>query len=124
MAPIILTHHHRPAPPPASFPAFPCLCSAYGFLSDVVASSESYRFLGPFRYDLVGAAKLLARCGGRCSAIAMAASIGRHTAAVVPPCLLVCLRPISLACSLLFLHAAVLAILPESGGWKAKWGGL
>jgi hypothetical protein len=55
-------------------PALPCfspalptpplpllLPAAYGFLGDVTSAAERYRWLGPLRYDLVGAVKLLAR---------------------------------------------------------------
>lgn len=43
-------------PPPCRPPA------AYGFLADVTAAAEQLRCLGPARYDVVGAAKLLAWC--------------------------------------------------------------
>jgi hypothetical protein len=36
------------------------LFAAYGYLADVTSTAEQYRWLGPLRYDLVGAAKLLA----------------------------------------------------------------
>ncbi len=39
---------------------FASCIAAYGFMGDVMAGSEAYRWLGPVRYDLVGAAKLLA----------------------------------------------------------------
>lgn len=45
-------------PPPASI-----ICA--GFMGDVMAASEGYRWLGPVRYDLVGAAKLLANSAYR-----------------------------------------------------------
>ncbi|KAI7840194.1 hypothetical protein COHA_005976 [Chlorella ohadii] len=44
----------------ASTTKFASCIAAYGFLADVTSAAEAYRFLGPVRYDLVGAAKLLA----------------------------------------------------------------
>lgn len=38
--------------------------AAYGFLADVTCEAERWRWMGPVRYDLVGAAKLAARCAG------------------------------------------------------------
>lgn len=37
------------------------MAAAYGFLADVTSEAERYRWLGPVRYDLVGAAKLAVR---------------------------------------------------------------
>jgi diacylglycerol kinase family enzyme len=44
----------------ASATKFASCIAAYGFLADVTSAAESYRFLGPMRYDLVGTVKLLA----------------------------------------------------------------
>lgn len=35
-------------------------CAAYGFLGDVTHNAEAFRWMGPVRYDLLGAVKLLA----------------------------------------------------------------
>ena len=43
---------------PASTVYSTCI-AAWGFMGDVMATSERLRWLGPLRYDLVGAAKLL-----------------------------------------------------------------
>ena len=45
---------------------FACCIATCGFMSDVVQASETYRWLGPFRYDVVGAAVLGANKSYRC----------------------------------------------------------
>ena len=51
----------RASPPRLGDPFPPAPHAAYGYLADVCSGAEGLRWLGPLRYDLVGAAKLLAR---------------------------------------------------------------
>eukprot|EP00887_Chlorella_sp_A99_P006239 scaffold3.g6239.t1 len=45
---------------PSGTTIFSSCMASYGFMGDVMADSEAYRFMGPVRYDLVGTLKLLA----------------------------------------------------------------
>lgn len=45
---------------------YACCIATYGFMGDVVQESERHRWLGPLRYDLVGALKLLGNQSYKC----------------------------------------------------------
>lgn len=93
---------------PSGSTIFSSCMASYGFMGDVMASSENFRFLGPVRYDLVGTLKLLAckAYPARVSYIKgtyMAAALSNHRHKV---------GPCELLCSCSSPAAAVLPVLP------------
>ena len=82
-----LSHAHTPHPLPA--------LRSYGFMGDVMAESERLRWLGPLRYDLVGARMLAANRAYRCRLSYLPAQPARadsFSAVCAAGCLL-CARP-------------------------------